>query len=127
MDDLITYMGYKWIQSDEDGILTIGINEEGLDEFSEIIKANLPSEKESVSADEICGELETDQGLMSIYSPVQGEVVEINEAVVNNPALILEDCYGDGWLVRIEANQPEDFERFCMGSTAEGDESGVEE
>ncbi|MCB0366073.1 MAG: glycine cleavage system protein H [Bdellovibrionaceae bacterium] len=128
MDDLITYMGYEWVQSDDDGLITIGINEDGLDEFSEIMSANLPSEGEEVSGDEVCGELETDQGPMNIYSPISGSIVEINEAVVENPDLILEDCYGDGWLVRIEADRPEDIERLARaGSSADEDDDGDEE
>ncbi|MCB0384957.1 MAG: glycine cleavage system protein H, partial [Bdellovibrionales bacterium] len=101
---------------------TIGINEDGLEEFAEIMSANLPSEGEEVSGDEVCGELETDQGPMNIYSPLSGHVVEINEAVVENPDLILEDCYGDGWLVRIEADRPEDIERLARASSADDDD-----
>ena len=121
MDDLITYMGYEWIQPDDDGVITIGINEEGLDEFAEIIAANLPSEDEKVTPDGICGELETDQGPMNIYSPVRGTVTEVNEAISENPELILEDCYGDGWLIKIEADRPEDVERLSLPGGADDD------
>jgi glycine cleavage system H protein len=107
-DELMTYMGYEWIQI-EDDTLTIGINEDGLDEFAEVNKVHLPAESEKVEADEVCGELETDEGPLNLYCPVDGKVVEINAAVVENPQLIFEDPYGDGWLFRVEMNNPEDI------------------
>lgn len=121
MDDLITYMGYEWI-SVEDGVLTIGVNEDGLDEFSEIASISLPSESEELDPDEVCGELDTDQGPLNLYCPVAGHVIEVNEAVVENPSLVQEDCYGDGWLFRVEAKEVGDIAELSRASTNDGDE-----
>jgi glycine cleavage system H protein len=62
---------------------------------------------------------------MNIYSPVKGKIVEVNEAVMENPALILEDCYGDGWLIRVEADRQEDVDRLARAGSSddEDDES----
>ncbi|MCC7403349.1 MAG: glycine cleavage system protein H [Bdellovibrionales bacterium] len=114
-------MGYEWVQA-EDGVITIGINDDGLEEFSEVASANLPSEGEEVSGDEVCGELETDQGPMNIYSPVKGKIVEVNEAVMENPNLILEDCYGDGWLIRVEADRQEDVDRLARAGSSDDED-----
>lgn len=122
MDDVITYMGYEWIQAEEDGIISIGINEAGLDEFSEILSIGLPEEGEFVSPDGICGELETDQGPLNLYSPLKGRVVELNDAVIENPSLILEDCYGDGWLFKIEADRAEDIDRLARASSSDDED-----
>lgn len=121
MKDLITYMGYEWVMV-EDGVATIGINEAGLDEFSEISSANLPAESEEVIPDEVCGELDTDQGPMNLYSPVEGHVVEVNEAVIENPSLIMEDNFGDGWLFRVEPKNASDLDELSSASTADRDE-----
>ena len=107
-DEYMTYMGYQWLLPEDDQ-LTIGINEDGLDEISEISKILLPSEGDRVKADEICAEIETDEGPLNIYSPVDGKVVEVNAAVNESPELIMEDPYGDGWLVRIEMNNADDI------------------
>ncbi len=120
MQDQITYMGYMWVQI-EDGILTFGINESGLDEFTEINAVDLPAENDSVEPDEVCGEIDTDQGPMNLYCPVQGKVVEINEAVVENPSLIQEDCNGDGWLFKVEATNSSDVDEFASASTNDAD------
>lgn len=122
MDDFITYMGYEWIHSDEEGIITIGLNEEGLEEFAEILSVGLPEEEEEVETDNIFGELETDQGPLNLYSPLKGKVIEVNNAVIENPELIQEDCYGDGWLLKIEADRMEDIDRLARASSSEDEE-----
>lgn len=121
MKDLITFMGYEWIMI-EDGTVTVGINEAGLDEFTEVSAANLPAENEEVIPDEVCGELDTDQGPLNLYTPVEGHVIEVNEAVAENPALIMEDCYGDGWLFRVEPKNASDLDELGSASTGDRDE-----
>ncbi len=96
------FMGYMWLQ-EEDGIITVGINEEGLSDFEEISSVELPSEADKVESDVVIGTIETDDGPLDIYSPVDGTILEVNTSVIENPSLIQEDCYDEGWLVRIEA------------------------
>jgi glycine cleavage system H protein len=114
-------MGYEWIMVD-DGVATIGINEQGLDEFSDIESVNLPADGDEVIPDEVCGELDTDQGPLNLYCPVEGNVVEINEAVIENPSLIMEDCFGDGWLFKVEAKNSSDLDELTTASTNDRDE-----
>lgn len=106
-NDVRNFMGYMWIQ-EEDGIITIGINEEGLADFDEITSVDLPAEQDKVEADEVCGTIETDDGPMDIYSPVSGTVIEVNAAVIDDPSLIQEDPFEEGWLIRVEAAEPLD-------------------
>jgi glycine cleavage system H protein len=103
-NDVRNFMGYLWIHN-EDGIVTIGINEEGLADFDEISSVDLPPEHEKVEADEVCGTVETDDGPLDIYSPVSGTVIEVNSAVIDDPSLIQEDPFEEGWLIRIEASE----------------------
>jgi glycine cleavage system H protein len=108
-NDVRNFMGYLWFRN-EDGIVTIGINEDGLADFEEITSVDLPSEQEKVEAEEVCGTVETDDGPLDIYSPVSGTVIEVNAAVIDDPSLIQEDPYEEGWLIRIEATEPSDDE-----------------
>ena len=108
-DDTINFMGYMWIQK-EDGVITIGINEEGLQDFDEITSIELPSENEKVEADTVIGTIETDDGPLDIYAPANGTVVEINSQVLETPSLIQEDPYEEGWLLRIETTEDLDDE-----------------
>jgi glycine cleavage system H protein len=119
--EFIPFMGYEWIQI-ENGTVSVGISEEGLTELGEISAINLPAENEDVSPDEICGEIETDEGPMNLYSPVEGKIIEINAAVVENPSLLLEDPYGDGWLFKVEAEDAEDLEDIDEDEDEEDDD-----
>lgn len=121
-DEFQTFMGYQWLQV-EDQTLTIGINEEGLSEITEITAVHLPAENEDVAADEICAEIETDEGPLNIYCPVDGKIVEINGAVVENPSLITEDPFGDGWLIRVEPSNASDLEDMDEEDEDDDDDS----
>lgn len=102
MSDVRNFMGYLWVKK-EDGVITIGINEDGLADFEEITSVELPSEGEGVDEDQVIGTIETDDGPLDIYSPIEGTVIEVNQGVIDDPSLIQEDPYEEGWLVRIEA------------------------
>src|ERR1035441_1657678 len=88
--EFVAYMGHQWITV-EGEVVTVGLMEEALADLDAIIKVDLPTENESVEQDEICGELETKDGSLNIYAPVEGTVLEINSAVTDNPELIQED------------------------------------
>ena len=102
--EIRNFMGYMWFQK-EDGIVTIGINEDGLEDFEEILSVELSPEGEKIDSDVVLGTIETDDGPLDIYSPVAGTVVEVNSQVIDNPNLIQEDPYEEGWLIRIEATE----------------------
>jgi glycine cleavage system H protein len=102
-DQYRNFMGYLWILKEGD-VYTIGINEEGLEEISEIESVELPQEREEIESDVVIGSLETSDGPLDIYSPVSGTVIEINSAVVDEPDLIQEDPY-DAWLLKIESDE----------------------
>ena len=102
--DIKNFNVHMWYR-DEDGIITIGINDEGLADITEITAVDLPSENENVAAEVAIGTIETDDGPLDIYSPVAGKVVEINTQVLDDPSLIQEDPYEEGWLIRIEASE----------------------
>lgn len=101
-DQVRNFMGYMWVQREGD-VYTIGINEEGLEEIQEINSIELPAENEEVDADTAVGSIETDDGPLDIYTPVSGNVVEINTAVLEDPSLLQEDPY-DSWLLKIESD-----------------------
>lgn len=101
------FMGYLWVK-DEGGIITIGINEDGLEDFEEILTIDLPSEGEEIEAEVVCGTIETDDGPIDIYSPVSGKVIEVNSSIIEDPTVIQEDPYEEGWLIKIESSENED-------------------
>ena len=102
-DNVKNFNHYLWYTESE-GIVTIGINEDGLEDISEINTIDLPPEQEKVDTDLAFGSLETDDGTLDLFSPVEGTIIEVNSQVLDDPSLIMEDPYEEGWLVRIEAS-----------------------
>lgn len=100
--EIKNYSHHMWYQED-DGIITIGINEEGLNDITEITSLDLPQEQEKVEPDMPIGTIETDDGPLDIFAPVEGVVIEVNASVLEDPSLIQEANYEEGWLLRIEA------------------------
>lgn len=102
-DNVKNFNHYLWY-TENDGIVTIGINEDGLEDISEINTIDLPPEQEKVDTDLAFGSLETDDGTLDLFSPVEGTIIEVNSQVLDDPSLIMEDPYEEGWLIRVEAS-----------------------
>lgn len=103
-DNVKNYNHHMWYR-EEDGVITIGINDEGLADITEITEVELPEEQDKVEEDVAIGVIETDDGPLNIYSPVEGTVIEVNTSVIDEPSLIQEDPYEEGWLLRIESSE----------------------
>lgn len=112
---------YHWVRVD-DNIITLGITEDGLEEIGEIESVELPSESTVVDTDDVIGEIETDDGPLQVYTPIRGTVIEVNTSLEENPDVVIEDPTGDGWLVRIEAEDPDELREFLRGSKDDDDD-----
>ena len=121
MSEQMTYMGYEWI-SVEDGVVTIGLTEDAVEDLSEEMTLNLPEADDSVSAGKICGDIESDNGNLNLYSPVAGTVIEVNEALLENPGLLQEDPTDEGWLFKVEADDMDKLDRLSLKMGSDDDE-----
>ena len=124
-DQYRNFMGYLWVQK-EDNVYTIGINEDGLEDFDKIESMELPRDGEVIEADVVCATLETDQGTVDIYSPVAGTVIEVNASVVEEPSLIQDDPY-EGWLIKVESEEDMDAADEDEDKDEDDDEETEEE
>lgn len=115
MDDIIKFMDHMWL-SVNDGIVTVGIIEEAAEDLSDDVNLSLPEEDDIVMRGKICGHIESANGNLNLYSPVSGTIVELNEAITDNPDLIIEDPTDEGWLFRVEAEDPSQLEKYTTGS-----------
>lgn len=107
--DIKNFMGSFWVQNN-DGIVTLGLNEEALADFDEVLSFDLPSEQDQVEFEEICGSIDTSDGPLDIYSPVSGTVIEVNSAIVEDPALLFDDPTGEGWILKFSAEEDEEYD-----------------
>ncbi|GAA1076227.1 MULTISPECIES: glycine cleavage system protein GcvH [Kitasatospora] len=96
---------HEWLTAAVDGVSTIGITAHAADALGDIVYVQLPEVGDSVTAGETCGELESTKSVSDLFSPVTGEVVEVNQAVLDDNALVNSSPFEDGWLfkVRVEA------------------------
>ena len=104
-DDLRYHREHDWARVDGDSA-TLGITWYAQDALGEIVHFEPPDEGASVAQDESYGEVESVKAVSDLISPLSGEVVEVNRAVIDAPETINEDPYGDGWLVRIRLSEP---------------------
>lgn len=79
---------HEWLSVAEDGVSTVGITEFAANALGDVVYAQLPEVGSTVTAGESCGELESTKSVSDLYAPVTGEVVEFNQDVVDDPALV---------------------------------------
>jgi glycine cleavage system H protein len=91
---------HEWVRQDED-LLTIGITDHAQTMLGDLVYVELPEIENSFEVGQECAVIESVKAAADVYCPVSGEVVEINELLLENPQLINEDPYGKGWLMRI--------------------------
>ena len=86
------------------GIATVGITKFAADQLNDITYIKLPDVGRRLNADESFGEIETVKAVSDLYSPVAGEVVEVNKAVADDPEKIKADPFGAGWLIKVKTS-----------------------
>ncbi|GAB1327451.1 MULTISPECIES: glycine cleavage system protein GcvH [unclassified Streptomyces] len=101
---------HEWLSPAEDGVATVGITEFAANALGDVVFAQLPEVGSTVAAGETCGELESTKSVSDLYSPVSGEVTEINQDVVDDPSLVNSEPFEGGWLFRVRiAEEPADL------------------
>ena len=86
--------------------MTIGLTAHAADELTDITYVDLPEVGKTVAIDEVVAEVESVKATAEIYTGVAGQIVEVNTALVDNPELINDDAFNDGWLLKIRADSP---------------------
>jgi glycine cleavage system H protein len=92
---------HEWIQVKDD-VITIGLTEHAVDQLTDVTFVEMKSEGTSVDAGDSVGEVESVKTTSDVYSPVRGEIIEVNAAVADAPETLNSDPYGAGWLVRVK-------------------------
>jgi len=110
-DDLKYLDTHEYARVDEDEtIVTVGISAFALDQLGDIVFLELPDVGDTVEKGETFGTVESVKAVEDLKSPVNGDVLERNEAIVVSPEQIADDPYGDAWLIKIKADNLEDLD-----------------
>jgi glycine cleavage system H protein len=95
---------HEWVRLQEDDIVTVGITDHAQHLLGDLVFVELPEVGRVVAAAESCAVVESVKAASDIYSPVDGVIVEVNELLADNPELINEDPYGEGWILRLKTS-----------------------
>jgi glycine cleavage system H protein len=108
-DDLRYMESHEWTSTD-DSTVRIGITDFAQDELGDVVFVELPGEGDEVSKDEEFGVIESIKAVSDLYSPVSGTVTAVNETLFDQPELVNDDPFGDGWMLEVEPSDREAFD-----------------
>lgn len=110
-DDLRYTLSHEWVRVDGE-IGTIGVTDHAQKELGEIVYLELPEVGHLFNADEEFGTVESVKAVSELFTPVSGEVVEINKAAVAEPGIINDDPLGDGWMIKLRLSTDQEIEKL---------------
>jgi glycine cleavage system H protein len=128
-EDLRYTKEHEWCAFDDPARVRVGISDFAQDALGDVVYVDLPEEGTEVRAGEPFGEVESTKSVSDIFSPVSGRVIERNPNLEDQPELVNEDPYGEGWMVVIEATDTSELEelldaaayrRFAEGGDDDG-------
>jgi glycine cleavage system H protein len=109
---------HEWVHVVDD-ICVLGITEFAQQELGEVVFVELPEVGQVFNAQDELGTIESVKAVAEVYSPVAGEVVEINDAVVDDPEMLNDDPFGEGWLVKIRFSSADDLKALMKADAYE--------
>lgn len=114
--DLHYTKDHEWVRV-EDGIGTVGITEHAQGELGDVVYIDIPDSTGEISVHDIFGTIEAVKTVADLFSPVSGTIVEVNRSLNDAPETVNQDCYGDGWIVKIKLSNPSDIDALMNSDT----------
>ncbi len=111
-DQLRYSSDHEWAVAVDGGRVRIGITDYAQDALGDVVYVQLPEVGDTISAGDSFGEIESTKSVSEIYAPVAGSVTGLNDALADNPALLNEDPYGDGWICEIQIDDVAEFDEM---------------
>ena len=121
--DLKYAKSHEWVRV-ADGIATVGITDHAQHELTDVVFVEVPEAGRALKAGETCAVVESVKTASDIYTPVSGEVVASNQAVVQNPALVNTDPYGEGWFFQVKLANPAELDGLLSAESYRGQIGG---
>lgn len=97
---------HEWVRDEGQGVVTVGITDHAQEQLGDIVHAELPEVGDHVAAGKACCEVESVKAVSDVYSPVSGEIVEVNGGLEDNPDLVNREPHSGGWLFRVRMSSP---------------------
>ena len=97
---------HEWVRTDADGTVAVGITDHAQAALGDLVFLELPKVGRAVAAGEACAVVESVKAASDVYTPVSGEVAEVNEALGDAPETVNTDAAGSGWLFKVKLSDP---------------------
>ncbi|SFS07712.1 glycine cleavage system H protein [Dyella sp. OK004] len=107
--DLKFLKSHEWARVEDNGLVRVGISNHAQEALGDLVYVELPEIGASVKANNAAAVVESVKAASDIYSPVSGEVVEVNEGLADKPETINEDAYGEGWIFVVKISDREEL------------------
>jgi glycine cleavage system H protein len=117
-EDLKFSKEHEWVLV-EGSVATVGITDFAQDQLGDIVFVELPAVGDKVSKEDAFGVVESVKAVSDIYAPVSGKVLEVNDDLPENPEMLNEDPYGDGWIIKIEMSDREELDDLMTAAEYE--------
>lgn len=101
---------HEWLDMGDDGVVTVGITAHAAEQLGDIVFVELPDPDQEVSKDDEVVVIESVKAASDILAPVDGEIVEVNEAILDEPAKVNEDPEGEAWFFKLKPADPSDLD-----------------
>lgn len=116
-DDLHYTEEHEYVkQTEEPGIVQVGITDYAQGELGDVVYVDLPDVGEKFARLDVFGTIEAVKAVSELFCPVAGEVVEINEALEADPSLVNKDPYGDGWMMKLKVRSPAELDQLLAAA-----------
>ena len=109
---------HEWVVLDGD-IATVGITDHAQEQLGDVVHVELPELDREVGVNEACAVVESVKAASDIFAPLAGTVVEINETIIEDPAIVNGDPEGEGWFFKLELDDPDAFEELMDADSYE--------
>ena len=96
---------HEWVRVESDGVAAIGITEFAAESLGDVVFVDLPEPGAEFSQFDAIGEIESVKAVSDLFIPISGIVKEVNPNVVDNPELVNQDPFGNGWLIKLEIDE----------------------
>ncbi|NCO76084.1 MAG: glycine cleavage system protein GcvH [Cyanobacteria bacterium] len=106
-DDLRYLDSHEYVRLDGE-IATIGISAFAIEELGDVVFLELPELGDAIGVEDNIGTIESVKAVSEIYAPVSGTVIDRNEMLIESPEMIADDPYGEGWLIKVRLDNPDD-------------------
>jgi glycine cleavage system H protein len=103
---------HEWVRDDGAGIYCIGITDHAQEQLGDLVFVELPGVGATFEQNDECAVVESVKAASDVYSPISGEIVEVNTALEGTPELINQDPYGDGWIFKLQMAHPDEAEKL---------------